>query len=281
MKLIALCNFKNEEWILPIWLKRTSEFADEIIALDDGSTDNTYKLLKESSKVKTILSNPPNKDFNELQNRKRLLKEARKRNADWVIYLDADEIMDVRLKDKKDELMNAPNTVRYFFKEVTLWRSTTNFRTDKPELYNRIHKGFAVMAKVTPKLRWRYPYKHFIKHQINFFKTNYYFTRLLGQGSILLDERMTFSERLKFKIFGKIDYDKKYVELHDLMKLHYHFVDWNKVIKTHMFYALRHAYEIKARTNDFWKVVAYSTQRMDEKGMQTAKVKKEWGVLDL
>ena len=46
MKLIAACNFKNEEWILPTWLERTSQFADGIVALDDGSTDNTLKILR-------------------------------------------------------------------------------------------------------------------------------------------------------------------------------------------------------------------------------------------
>ena len=75
--------------------------------------------------------------------------------------------MDVRLASKKHELMSKENVVRYYFKEVSLWRGTKNWRADKPEMYNRIHKGFAVMAKVTPGLKWVYPYKYFLKFQRN------------------------------------------------------------------------------------------------------------------
>ena len=41
MKVIALLPFKNEEWCLPAYLHNTSVIADEIIAIDDGSTDNS------------------------------------------------------------------------------------------------------------------------------------------------------------------------------------------------------------------------------------------------
>ena len=45
MKVIALLPFKNEEWCLPAYLHNTKVIADEIIAIDDGSTDNSVKIL--------------------------------------------------------------------------------------------------------------------------------------------------------------------------------------------------------------------------------------------
>ena len=43
MKIIALLPFKNEEWILPTFLSNVLPIVDEIISLDDSSTDNSKK----------------------------------------------------------------------------------------------------------------------------------------------------------------------------------------------------------------------------------------------
>ena len=48
MKIIALLPFKNEEWCLPSYLYNTSKVVDEIIAIDDGSTDNSKKILEDA-----------------------------------------------------------------------------------------------------------------------------------------------------------------------------------------------------------------------------------------
>ena len=48
MKVIALLPFKNEEWCLPAYLHNTKVIADEIIAIDDGSTDNSVKILEDA-----------------------------------------------------------------------------------------------------------------------------------------------------------------------------------------------------------------------------------------
>ena len=48
MKVIALLPFKNEEWCLPSYLYNTTKIVDEIIAIDDGSTDNSVKILEDA-----------------------------------------------------------------------------------------------------------------------------------------------------------------------------------------------------------------------------------------
>ena len=58
-RLIALAQVKDAAWIIEKWLQRTSEYADAIVMLDDGSTDGTYEILKEHPKVIRLLRNPP------------------------------------------------------------------------------------------------------------------------------------------------------------------------------------------------------------------------------
>ena len=53
MKVIALLPFKNEEHLLPTYLSNVQPVCDEIIAIDDNSTDNSYKLIKKSKLIIT------------------------------------------------------------------------------------------------------------------------------------------------------------------------------------------------------------------------------------
>ena len=58
---------------------------------------------------------------------------------------------------------------------------------------------------------------------MNFFSQNFKFSRFLGRGSMLIDEMRSFKELLKYKIWGGKSYNYKTEELHDVVKLHYHF----------------------------------------------------------
>ena len=46
LRLVACSSMKDEEWIVERWLQRTSELADGIIILDDGSTDRTPEIVQ-------------------------------------------------------------------------------------------------------------------------------------------------------------------------------------------------------------------------------------------
>ena len=46
MKVIGLIPFKNEEHFLPTYLSNVKPICDEIIAVDDHSTDNSRKIME-------------------------------------------------------------------------------------------------------------------------------------------------------------------------------------------------------------------------------------------
>ena len=67
------------------------------MALDDGSADETARLLTDSPLVECLLRNPPRADFagwDDNENRRRLLEAAMRLRVDWVLFLDVDERID-------------------------------------------------------------------------------------------------------------------------------------------------------------------------------------------
>ncbi len=79
------------------WLESVARFADSVIALDDGSTDDTAERLGAHPLVRRLLRNPERPTYegwDDAANRQRLLDAAIEDGADWVVYLDADERID-------------------------------------------------------------------------------------------------------------------------------------------------------------------------------------------
>lgn len=72
-------------------------FCDAVVALDDGSTDDTAEILARSPLVATLLRNPRRTGYggwNDAVNRNRLLRAAALLRPEWILSLDADERID-------------------------------------------------------------------------------------------------------------------------------------------------------------------------------------------
>lgn len=95
--LACLLPARNAERDVPGYLAAAGEFADAVLALDDGSSDATAELLERSALVTRLRRNPPRESYagwNDAANRQRLLEAARDLGARWVLQLDADERID-------------------------------------------------------------------------------------------------------------------------------------------------------------------------------------------
>ena len=81
---------------LPGWFESVAVFADAVVALDDGSTDGTGDVLEGHPLVKIVLRNPSRDGYagwNDSINRNLLLEAAGSLRPDWVIGIDADELV--------------------------------------------------------------------------------------------------------------------------------------------------------------------------------------------
>jgi hypothetical protein len=94
-KLMCLLPVRNGAVFLPRYFDCVT-FCSAVIALDDGSTDDTCALLKAEPMVKALLTNRPRPSYqgwNDSRNRQRLLDACADYSPEWVIWIDADEII--------------------------------------------------------------------------------------------------------------------------------------------------------------------------------------------
>ncbi len=92
----AIIIAKNENALIENCIKSVS-WADEVIIVDNGSTDKTVELAK---KLKANVFIDASKNFSGLRN-----KGAEIAKGTWLLYIDADEIVTEELKN---EILNPP-----------------------------------------------------------------------------------------------------------------------------------------------------------------------------
>lgn len=94
---VCLLPARNAVEHLPGYFRSVAVFADAVIVLDDGSTDETLDIAASTPLVSDVLRNEPRSGYagwNDGANRRRLLQAAKKLDPDWVVFLDADERLD-------------------------------------------------------------------------------------------------------------------------------------------------------------------------------------------
>ncbi|HWW43779.1 MAG TPA: glycosyltransferase, partial [Acidimicrobiia bacterium] len=95
-KVVCLLPAHNAAAYLEGWFESVASFADAVVALDDGSTDGTGDLLEANPLVELVLRNPPRAGYqgwHDSTNRNRLLQAAASLDPDWIIFIDADEVV--------------------------------------------------------------------------------------------------------------------------------------------------------------------------------------------
>lgn len=172
---------KNEEKNIKDCLESIRQLADEIILIDDNSTDKTTKLAEESRAK--IFTHSLNNNFAEQRN-----FGLQKAKGDWIFFIDADERVSPKLKKEIKEKIKSTNLDGFYLKRQDFFGGrflkhgeTANIcllrlgRKGKGKWQREVHETWDIKESVGSLKNplWHYPHptlKEFIEH-VNRFST--------------------------------------------------------------------------------------------------------------
>lgn len=113
-KLVVLLRVKDGMLFAEEWLRCFEKLADEIVALDNGSTDGTVDILEAHPKVVELIHT---QGFDEGRDKNLLYNRARLRRPDWLLWVDIDEVFEPGLTRRHfDRLMASRFVNKYAFR---------------------------------------------------------------------------------------------------------------------------------------------------------------------
>ncbi|WP_432401172.1 glycosyltransferase family 2 protein [Wukongibacter sp. M2B1] len=124
-------------------LNHAKQYVDNVVILDDNSTDNTVEICKEVLKdIPLIIKSNRESNFNnEIIVRKQLWQMTIATNPDWILCLDADEIFEDSIVDYIESLINQSSFDYYAFRLYDFWNNT-HYREDTYWCAHKYYRPF-------------------------------------------------------------------------------------------------------------------------------------------
>ncbi|MFZ5947817.1 MAG: glycosyltransferase [Stygiobacter sp.] len=153
-KIVCITQIYNEirKQNLERFWDHINSICDALVVYDDGSTDGSYEYMLD--KAAFIIRAGENDFKNEVNHKKILLQYALKLQPDFILWLDADEVLTANAKEELPKLCkyaDENNIDGISFHEINLWRSYSWKRID-----NSYDLGWFVrLWRVTPNLMFK------------------------------------------------------------------------------------------------------------------------------
>jgi len=144
MKLIALIPFKNEEWILPTCLSSLKNVCDEVICIDDASSDKSKEIAISFGCKVYDNEKITNLGWSEHHIREKLLSLGREAGGTHFICIDADEAITAQFsKNAKKILESLKPGQKLTMQWLAMWKSIHHYRNDN-SVWSNNFKDFIV-----------------------------------------------------------------------------------------------------------------------------------------
>ena len=150
MKVYANVMIQNESIILPHVYEYWKDYpVDKWVFYDDNSTDETVAVIKSLFKDKAVIFEGKRKEFNESHNRSYMLEYSRSDGADFVLSIDADELLSTAWLLNWDTVLgkNLEYDTQYYWYNVV--GDVNTIRQDP--MYASNYRTFLLPLKYTAK----------------------------------------------------------------------------------------------------------------------------------
>ncbi|SDX41709.1 Glycosyl transferase family 2 [Marininema mesophilum] len=155
-RLIAMMQVRNEVGrYLEKVLTSLEMFADEIVIIDDASTDETPDLCQSFKKVTKIEREKESLFGQEWKLRGKLWDLACSREPDWILAIDADEIFETRASKHIRNLIDQTDFDQVGFRFYDFWGSQTHYRSD--HLWQLHQRYTPILIRYFPNYPCIYP----------------------------------------------------------------------------------------------------------------------------
>jgi glycosyltransferase involved in cell wall biosynthesis len=171
-KLTLMMLMRNEEGrYLEQSIHSVLEYINHAVILDDASTDNTEKICQGLLQGIPLLyhrNEIPGFD-NEIKLRKQLWNLTISTDPDWILCLDADEIMDDNFGEGLDDILNCYVADVVGFRLCDMWNEK-QYRSDA--LWNAHNRYFSLMVRYQPffEYKWKETALHCGRFPFNIFE---------------------------------------------------------------------------------------------------------------
>lgn len=155
-KIVLSMVVKNEaNNYLKMVLEDAIKYVDEVLIIDDCSSDNTVEICESVLKdfPHKIILNKYSMFSNEYKLRQKQWKETIKLNPGWMLFLDADEVFEKKMKQCIKYLINNDDVDVYCFPWYDMWNDR-QYRSDN--LWQGHNHYMPVLLRYQPKFHYKF-----------------------------------------------------------------------------------------------------------------------------
>ena len=243
----------NCSWMLDSSLTNMSDIVDEIVLVGGSVSDDSKKIIARCNKVVETNFYSANQSRIEWNDMNSLLRMAKNHDADWILFMDADETFEPLFKATIRDHINNPDAGMYKFRRYWLWNTAEQYRVDRPEKFSSFAYN-SYLVRSTSALYFPNPagslWKRLIKHLQGKEKLRPYF----GREPITGIEGNTIES--------------------DIVLLHHAALNWTQFVKNQMWYGMllskrqpnSSEYDL---TNQLYSI-------LDESTLELKSINKDW-----